>query len=79
MKTPDRVARTTLRNRDRRIARMKKKLDAMTTNNGVQVESEVQEEIESVIENRRPEIEALPGSDFSHVFWDQQVSINYIL
>ena len=77
MKTPDRVAalckaRTTLRNRDRRIARMKKKLDAMTTNNGVQVESEVQEEIESVIENHRPEIEALPGSDFRRVFWDQQ-------
>ena len=73
MKTPDRVAalckaRTTLRNRDRRIARMKKKLDAMTTNNGVQVESEVQEEIE----NHRPEIEALPGSDFRRVFWDQQ-------
>ena len=78
MKTPERLsalrnARQTLRNRDRKIARMKKRLESLTSEGGVSVGTEVQEEIEEVIEKQTPEIESLPGSDFRRIFWEQQV------
>ena len=54
MKTLERKAllrktRETLHNRDRKIARMKDKLDALTVNNRVEVDEEVQKEVEEVI------------------------------
>ena len=78
MKTPERLsalrnARQTLRNRDRKIARVKKRLESATTQNGIAVESHVQEEIEHVIERESSEMESLPNSDFRRIFWEQQV------
>ena len=80
MKTPERltalkVAKQTLRIRDQRIARMKKKLDLLTSQKGVAVDIEVQKEIEETISNKKSEIEALPTSDFRRVFWEQQVRL----
>ena len=40
---------------------------------GVAVESDVQKELECVIETERSEMESLPNSDFKKIFWDQQV------
>ena len=78
MKTPEklsalRVARQTLRMRDQKIARMKQKLELMTSAKSVEVDSVLNDEIEEVIKERSPEMEALPTSDFRRVFWDQQV------
>ena len=58
MKTPDRLAalknaRKTLRMRDQKIARMRKKLEVLTSEKGIEVDSEVQEEIEYVIQEKR--------------------------
>ena len=80
MKTPERLsalrkARQTLRNRDRRLARVTKKLEVLTSECGVEVEKEVQEEIQGVIDNHGSEMESLPGSDFRRIFWDQQVIV----
>lgn len=79
MKTPERIsalrkARRTLRNRDLRLARMKKKLDAFTSEVGVQLEEQTQKEIELVVSEHASEMETLPLSDFQRVFWDQQVT-----
>lgn len=79
MKTPDRLAalknaRKTLRMRDQKIARMRKKLEVLTSEKGIEVDSEVQEEIEYVIQEKRSYIESLPVNDFRRVFWEQQVS-----
>ena len=79
MKTPERMsalrkARQTLRNRDLRLARMKKKLDAFTSEVGVELEDQTQKEIEVVVSSHASQIEALPMSDFQRVFWDQQVT-----
>ena len=52
---------------------MKKRLESLTSEGGVSVGTEVQEEIEEVIEKQTPEIESLPGSDFRRIFWEQQV------
>lgn len=79
MKTPERIsalrkARRTLRNRDLRLARMKKKLDAFTSEVGMQLEEQTQKEIELVVSEHASEMETLPLSDFQRVFWDQQVT-----
>ena len=63
----------TIRNRDRRILRMKKRLDELTLDSGVELEPEVQEEITGVIDTHGNTITGLPGSDFRKIFWDQQV------
>ena len=78
MKTPDRVsilqrAKQTLRNRDRRLARMMKRLELDTSTCGVLVDVEVKNEIEDVISKHGSEMESLPKSDFCRIFWSQQV------
>ena len=78
MKTPDRLsalrnARLTLRKRDRKIAYIKKRLESLTLERGVAVESDVQAEIQGVIARERVEMESLPNSDFRRIFWEQQV------
>ena len=78
LKTPERLmalrrSRQTIRNRDRRILRMKKRLDELTLDSGVELEPEVQEEITGVIDTHGNTITGLPGSDFRKIFWDQQV------
>lgn len=80
MKTPERLsalrkARLTLRNRDRRIARIRKRLESLTSQSGVSVESHVQEEIQHVIEKEQSGMESLPKSDFQRIFWEQQVKM----
>ena len=53
---------------------MRKKLEVLTSEKGIEVDSEVQEEIEYVIQEKRSYIESLPVNDFRRVFWEQQVS-----
>ena len=85
MKTPDRLsalrkARQTLRNRDRRLARLKNRLEKLTTERGVEMDDDVVEEMTEVIDEHSSEIDALPGSDFRRIFWDQQVrAINIMI
>lgn len=81
LKTPERVsalrkARQTLRNRDLRLARMRKVLDKLTSEIGVCVDEDVQDEIMAVVDKHSPTIESLPLSDFQRVFWNQQVFNN---
>ena len=78
MRTPERLsalrnARQTLRNCDRKIARVKKQLELLTSQKGVAVESHVSEEIKQVIERESSEMESLPECDFRRIFWEQQV------
>ena len=78
LRTPERLralrkAKRILTNRDRRLARMKKRLEFLTSVSGLQVENDVQVEIEAVVEKYSPEMDTLPGSDFRHMFWNQQV------
>lgn len=73
MRTPERLstlrnARQTLRNRDRKIACVKKQLELMTSERGVAVESHVNEEIKQVIEKEKAQRWSL-----SLIFWEQQV------
>ena len=78
MKTPDRhaalrKAKITIRNRDRRIARLKKKLEDLISNRGIKVDNETHQEMEETISENQHEIAFLPITDFRHIFWDQQV------
>ena len=78
MRTPQKLsalrkARTIIKARDRRVKRMKKKLDSMTAASGVELEESASLEIERVIDHHSSEISALPASDFKRIFWDQQV------
>ena len=82
MKTPERLtalrkAKQALRNRDRRLSRMKKRLEALTSDCGVELENEVQEEITEVIDRHGTDMESLPISDFRRIFWDQQVVTHF--
>ena len=52
---------------------MKRQLDMMTLMKGVEVDQNVREEMEQVIKDKSPEMEALPVTDFRRLFWDQQV------
>ena len=66
-------ARETLRKRNRKIARVEKQLELLTSRGGVAVASDVQEEIAQGIEMGKMEVESLPASDFRRIFWEQQV------
>ena len=78
MKNSDRIsalrnARRVIQNRDRKLARMKRRLNALTTEGGVVLESDMVDEMSAVIQNHHPEIESLSMSDFRRIFWNQQV------
>jgi hypothetical protein len=79
MTTPDRLsslcnAKRTIRIRDQKIARIKKRIESVTSDAGIQLESDAFDEVEGVISEKCSEIEALPVSDFRRVFWEQQVA-----
>lgn len=83
MKTPERSssiqkARKTLRRRDQRIAQLKKQLDSITLQSGVEVNSEVQQEIAEGIKLGNAEMASLPLTDFKRIFWEQQVCLMFI-
>ena len=80
LKTPERLsvlrrARQSLRNRDRRIKRMEKRLNVLTSESGVELEPEVHNELSDVIDKHGAEIAKLSGSDFRKIFWNQQVTL----
>ena len=83
MKTPDmhaalHKARETIRNRDRRIVRLKTKLEDLISNQGIEVDNDTHQEMEEVISRNQHEIAALPITDFCRIFWDQQVHLHQI-
>ena len=78
MKTPERLlalrnAKLTLKKWDRKITSITKRLESLTSEKGIALESEVQGEIQSVIVRENSEMEDLPNSDFRRIFWKQQV------
>ena len=80
MKTPERLfalrsAKQTLRLRDQKLARMKSRLESITSVKGVEIDPESSQQIEAVIAERRSEMESLPTTDFKRIFWDQQVIV----
>ena len=78
MKTPDKLsalrnARNTIRKHDRKIEKIKVRLESLTSTRGIAVESNVQEEITQIIQRESPVMESLPAFDFRRIFWKQQV------
>ena len=60
---------------DRRIKRMEKRLNMLTSECGVELEPEVHNELSDVIDKHGAEIAKLSGSDFRKIFWNQQVTL----
>ena len=61
MKTPDRhaalrKAKITIRNRDRNIARLKKKLEDLISNRGIKVDNETHQAMKETISKNQHEI-----------------------
>ena len=84
MKSSERVAalrkaRQQLRSRDKKIARMKQRLDSVLKQKGIELPSDTQEDLSAIIQKHHSDIETLPMSDFRRVFWNQQVLLHYIL
>ena len=80
MKTPEqlfalRSAKQTLRLRDQKLARMKSRLESITSVKGVEIDPESSQQIEAVIAEWRSEMESLPTTDFKRIFWDQQAIV----
>ena len=74
-----RKARQQIRNRDKKIARMKQRLDSVLKQRGVELPDDTQEDLSAIIQKHHPDIETLPMSDFRRVFWNQQVLLQYFL
>ena len=53
---------------------MKKRLELLMSEKGVDVDQDVHEEIAEAIKANSHEIQSLPTSDFRRLFWDQQVT-----
>ena len=53
--------------------------DNLTTERGINVEEEVQQEVEGMIDKHAADMHALPRTDFRRVFWDQQVWLMFII
>ena len=68
-----RNARKVIKNRDRKLAKMRLRLDVLTSSGGIQLGNDIQEDIADIVQAHHPEIESLPMSDFRRVFWNQQV------
>ena len=68
-----RNARKVIRNCNKRIARMKKNLEHLTSKNGVEVGSELERDISAIIDSNNSAVNCLPLTDFRRIFWNQQV------
>ena len=73
MKTPGRLlalrnAKLTLRKWYCKIASITKRLESLTLEKGIALESEVQGEIQSMTVRENSKMEALPNSDFRRIF-----------
>ena len=78
MKSTERIlalrnARKIIRNRDKKLATLKRRLEMLTSQSGVELGSDMENEMFDIINTHHPEIESLPMSDFRRVFWCQQV------
>lgn len=78
MQTPQkdrriRALKNALRNKQRKIQRLKAKLQAITRENGVQVDSGLWNGLRSIVECNQDSINRLATDDFKRVFWQQQV------
>ena len=74
-----RNARRVITNRDRKLARMKQRLDALIAKGGVELGSDMEEEMASIVKSHHPDIEPLPMSDFRCVFWNVNGSLAFCL
>jgi hypothetical protein len=78
MRTPQRLLalrkdKQTLRVREQKISRMKKKLESLTANDGLEIEEDVSTVIKEGIDERNCEMSTLPLTDFKRLSWEQQV------
>lgn len=68
--------RRDLRNEKRKTKLLKKKLEKVTNENGIELDESLNGDIATVIDRHRKEIETLSKNDFQRVFWEQQVYHN---
>ena len=68
-------AKQTLHLRDQKLARMKSRLESITSVKGVEIDPESSQQIEAAIAKVKSEMESLLTTDFKIVFWDQQVIV----
>lgn len=54
---------------------MKSHLDALISKGGVELGTDMEEEMSAIIQNHHSDIESLSASDFRRIFWNQQVLI----
>lgn len=67
------LVRQALRNKQRQLQRMKKRLDTLTAEHGVVADDDLQDDLTTVLVKSREEISKLPMNDFKRIFWEQQV------
>lgn len=82
MKSPQkemriRALKNALRNKRRQLQRMKVKLQEITNQKGVQIDSDLQNDFGSIINGNLENISKLPADDFKRIFWQQQVCHNW--
>ena len=63
-----------LRNKQRQLDRVRKKLTELTEKHGVEVTDNLSGDFSGIIKDYDEEIKQLPIKDFKRVFWEQQVS-----
>lgn len=81
MQTPQKVMRiralkNALRNKQRRLQRVKAKLQVITRQSGIQIDNDLQKDLRGIIDGSQDDIERLASDDFKRVFWQQQVMKN---
>ena len=78
MRTPlrkkrDLLLRNTIKSQKRKIQRLKLKLDLATKKDGVDVDEDLDNDIQTAINGFQENIDKLCDDDFTKMFWNQQV------
>ena len=72
-----RALKNALRNKQRRLERIKVKLQAITKQSSVQIDDDLLNGLRGVVDGNQDNINKLAADDFKRVFWQQQVNYNY--
>ena len=83
MHTPQRVAhiksiQRAVRTQRAKVKRLTLKLEKLTASTGINIDEELGNDMQAIVNNHQPDINATKNDDFRRIFWEQQVHHTYM-
>ena len=60
------------------MKRLTLKLEKLTASTGINIDEELGNDMQAIVNNHQPDINAMKNDDFRRIFWEQQVHHTYM-